>query len=97
MWRQKFYNMRHVSLHDFFCLHRTRVRPDYVLKHIVSLYSVTTKDVIFVETAASVMSIIRTFILRLCGTVPQCNETLPGTLVINEPDTVTNVYNLRVY
>ena len=140
MWRQKFYNMRHVSLHDFICLNRSRVRPDYVLRPNVSLYSVTTKEAIFVETpediniyssdvhpfffvaqflnASKVIKIlIKDFVTLAdkigdptasviwisntgrCGGTMLCQvfETLPGTLVINEPDTPTNVYNLRVY
>ena len=140
MWRQKFYNMRHVSLYDFICLYRTRGRPDYVLQPNVSLYSVTTKEAIFVETPASVniynsdvhpfffvaQFLNATKVIKIsikdfvsladkigdptvpvlwisntgrCGGTMLCQvfETLPGTLVINEPDTPTNVHNLSVY
>ena len=35
---------------DFLCMFRTRVKPDYVLKPNVSLYALTSKEAIFVET-----------------------------------------------
>ena len=50
--RQKliYMTMFHMSPFDFLCLFRTRVSRDYVLKSNVSLYAVTTKEAIFVET-----------------------------------------------
>ena len=54
MWKQKFYNMRLVSPYDFICLFRTRVKPEYVLQPNVSLYSITVKEAIFVETPMGV-------------------------------------------
>ena len=54
IWRQKFYNIRLVSQYDFICLFRTHVRPEYVLQPNVSLYAITNKEAIFVETPVSV-------------------------------------------
>ena len=39
---------------DFVCIFRGRVKPEYVLRPNVSLYRITSKEAIFVETPASV-------------------------------------------
>ena len=54
MWRQKFSNMGLVSPYDFICLFRTHVKPEYVLQPNVSLYSITIKEAVFVETPKGV-------------------------------------------
>ena len=50
LWRQKIMTMNHMSPLDFLCLFRTRVKPEYVLKQNVSLFALTNKEAIFVET-----------------------------------------------
>ena len=137
IWRQKFYNMRHASPYDFICLYLTNINPEYVLQPNVSLYSITNKEAVFVETPLSVniySSDVHPFFFvaqflnatnvikmslkdfeiiaeKVCDpTVPviwvsntgrcggtllcQVFESVPGILVINEPDTPTNVYQL---
>ena len=50
LWRQKFVTMLNSSALDFMCVFRTYVRPEYVLQPNVSLYAISTKEAIFVET-----------------------------------------------
>ena len=137
LWRQKFSIMSLSSQLDFFCMFRTLVRPEYVLRPNVSLYIITRKEAIFVEipesfniyssdvhpfffvaqflSASKVIKIsIRDFVSLAdkigdptvpviwmsntgrCGGTMLCQvfETVPGTLVIHEPDSPTNLYHL---
>ena len=50
LWKQKFSLLVDTSPMDFLCMFRTCVRPEYVLRPTVSLYSITRKEAIFVET-----------------------------------------------
>ena len=50
LWRQKVMTMDHMLPLDFLCMFRTTVTPAYVLKPNVSLYAITNKEAIFVET-----------------------------------------------
>ena len=52
--RQKFSTMALTQPLDFVCMFRDRVRPNYVLQPNVSLYRITSKEAIFVETPASI-------------------------------------------
>ena len=54
LWRQKFSAFSESSPIDFLCMFRTRVRPEYVLRPTVSLYAITRKEAIFVETLEGV-------------------------------------------
>ena len=54
MWRQKLSNFAFADPFDFICLFRTSVKPEYVLQPNVSLYSITVKEAIFVETPTDV-------------------------------------------
>ena len=49
-WRQKFSAFSDSFPIDFLCMFRTRVRSEYVLRSTVSLYAITCKEAIFVET-----------------------------------------------
>ena len=49
-WRKKYVPMLGASPLDFLCIFTTRVRPEYILKPNVSLYAITNKEAIFVET-----------------------------------------------
>ena len=53
LWKQKF-SLMFFSPLDFVCIFRGRVKPEYVLRPNVSLYRITSKEAIFVETPASV-------------------------------------------
>ena len=52
LFKRKFSLMGLTSIMDFTCLFRGRVRPEYVLQPNVSLYHITSKEAIFVETPA---------------------------------------------
>ena len=54
MWRQKLSNFAFAEPFDFICLFRTSVKPEYVLQPNVSLYSISAKEAIFVETPTNV-------------------------------------------
>ena len=54
IWRQKLSNFAFAEPFDFICLFRTSVKPEYVLQPNVSLYSITVKEAIFVETPTDV-------------------------------------------
>ena len=54
LWKRKLSPISLVSPRDFLCMYLSRVRPDYVLRPSVSLYSVTEKEAIFVETDETV-------------------------------------------
>ena len=138
LWKHKFAILSVTSPINFLCLFRTRVSPEYVLRPAVSLYAITRKKAIFVETPESVniySSDVHPFFLAaqfltatkvinltirdfLClaekvvdPTVPviwvsntgccggtmltQVFESVPGTLVIHEPDPPTTVHHLN--
>ena len=134
LWKRKFHPFEYASARDFLCIFSSKVAPEYVLKHNVSLYAVTTNEAIFVETKNDIniyssdehpffhmaqfnrsenvikMS-IETFHalakkirdpsvpvicishIRRCGStlLLQVFEKIPGTLVIAEPDALTNI------
>ena len=50
-WRKTFVTKLDASPLDFICLFNKRVRPDYVLQPNISLYAITDKEAIFVETS----------------------------------------------
>ena len=52
LWKQRISFLNNSTPRDFFCLNFTRVEPEYVLRPNVSLYTVTDKEAIFVETPA---------------------------------------------
>ena len=52
--KRKFSLMALTSPLDFCCLFRRRVKPEYVLQPNVSLYRITSKEAIFVETPAGI-------------------------------------------
>ena len=140
LWRKKFSIMSITSSMDFICAFTTHVEPEYVLKPNISLYAVTEKEAIFVETPQDVnlfhsdthpfafvsQFLNATKIIRMsvgdfvklaeklgdptvsvvwiantgrCGgtMLAQLFETIPGTLVIHEPDPPTNLYHLYEY
>ena len=53
LWKWKHFEMD-TSPSDFLCLFNSRVRPDSVLRPNVSLYALTDKEAIFVETAKNI-------------------------------------------
>ena len=51
LWRCKpIQFMSNVTPLDFLCIFKTRVHPEYILQPNVSLYAITSKEAIFVET-----------------------------------------------
>ena len=54
LWRQKHFVMDETSPLDFLCMFNSRVKPEYVLRPNVSLYAITNKEAIFVETSEKV-------------------------------------------
>ena len=50
LWRRKIFVMDEPASIDFLCLFASRVKPDYVLRQNVTLYALTGKEAIFVET-----------------------------------------------
>ena len=54
LWKMKRFVFQEASPVDFLCIFRTRVKPEYVLRSNVSLYSLTRKEAIFVETPEDV-------------------------------------------
>ena len=54
LWRRKHFEMDITSQTDFVCFFVSRVNPDYVLRSNVSLYALTNKEAVFVETAENV-------------------------------------------
>ena len=54
LWKQKFSIFSETSPVDFLCMFRTRVSLEYVLRPTVSLYAITKKEAIFVETPEGV-------------------------------------------
>ena len=54
LWKQKLSNFHNAIPRDFLCVNFTSVQPEYVLRPNVSLYSVTEKEAIFVETPTDV-------------------------------------------
>ena len=123
-----------VSSNDFLCLFTSRVVPDYVLKPRVSLYCVTHKEAVFIETERNcniynsdenpflyVAQFCRArYVIKMpletfhtladkigdpslpvilvsstgrCGSTMLCQvfESVPGTLVMSEPDAISNI------
>ena len=140
LWRQKLSEGNETSPMDFLCAFSYPIIPEYVLRPIVSLYAITDKVAVFVETPETVniyssdvhpffyiaqflyaknvikMSIKNFMTLaeyigdpavpiiwmsttgRCGGTMlSQVFESLPGTLVIHEPYSPQNLYNLFEY
>ena len=54
VWKKRLSFLHNSIPRDFLCLNFTSVEPEYVLRPNVSLYSVTEKEAIFVETPAEV-------------------------------------------
>ena len=50
LWRKRFSTVQQISALDFLCLFTTHVEPEYILRPTVSLYVITNKEAIFVET-----------------------------------------------
>ena len=50
LWKKKFSVFSDSSPMDFLCMFRKRVRPEYVHRQTVSLYAITRKEALFVET-----------------------------------------------
>ena len=129
LWKRKHFEMKFASSFDFMCFFISRVKPEYVLRQNVSLYALTNKEAIFVETAKDVdihsskvhpfffvaqfryaRNVIKMSISDFvslaekigdpavpvilisntgrCGGTMLCQmfESLPGTLVMQEPD-----------
>ena len=138
LWKQKHFEMDETSPFDFLCFFISRLKPDSVLRPNVSLYALTDKEAIFVETAENVniySSKVHTFffvaqflhaknIIKMsikdfvslaekigdptvpvswisntgrCGGTLLCQmfESVPGTLVIHEPDTPLPLWHLQ--
>ena len=55
LWKMKRYAFKEASHVDFLCKFRTRVKPEFVQRLNVSLYSITRKEAIFVETPADLI------------------------------------------
>ena len=54
LWKQRLSKLHNSIPRDFLCVNFTSVQPEYVLRPNVSLYSVTEKEAIFVETPTEV-------------------------------------------
>ena len=54
LWKQKHVEMDEPSPFDFLCFFSSRVNPDSVLQPNVSLYAITSKEAIFVETPENI-------------------------------------------
>ena len=140
MWKRRISFIHNSIPMDFLCLKYTSVEPEYVLRSNVSLYSVTYKEAVFIETPAetniyssetfpfffSAQFIYGTRVIKMpiecfhtlaekigdpkipvslifntgrCGStiLGQVFESVPGTLVMAEPDAVQNVFYLFRY
>ena len=138
LWKQKLYDLDSTSPSDFLCFFNARVNPDSVLQPNVSLYVLTNKEAIFVETDEDVniysskvhpffcvaqflyaRSVIKMSIADFvelaerigdpmvpviwisntgrCGGTMLCQifESVPGTLVMHEPDPLTPSWHLQ--
>ena len=138
LWKQKFSILSETSTMDILCIFSTRVSRTYVLRPTISLYRITKKEAIFVETpdginiynsdihpfffAAQFLNATKVIKMTLrdfvgiaeeigdptvpiiwmsntgrCGGTMLCQvfESVPGTLAIHEPDSITNLHFLN--
>ena len=138
LWKQKHFEMDLPASSDFLCFFNSRVKPDSVLQPNVSLYALTSKEAIFVESPENIniyssnvhpfffvaqflyaknvikMSITEFVCLakrigepmvpiiwmsntgRCGGTMlGQVFESVPGTLLLNEPHSLLNLWHLQ--
>ena len=54
LWKQKHFEMDEPSPSDFLCFFSSCIKPDFVLQSNVSLYAITSKEAIFVETPENI-------------------------------------------
>ena len=138
LWKRKHFEMDETSPLDFLCFFNSRVKQESVLRPNVSLYALTNKEAIFVETADNInvySSKVHTFffvaqflhaknVIKMsikdfvslaetigdptvpviwisntgrCGGTLLCQmfESVPGTLVMHEPDTPLPLWHLQ--